>query len=152
MASGRVGFVVLEGPHFAIDWGVMDLRGKSEQAVIDMIADKIAWFLPDVLILENPKDKSCRKGDTSKALIKRVEKQASLRSIEVRFVARAVANRFFYIDGKVNKDKIASVILQQLPELGRAPTKRHPWDPERFRMAMFEAAGYALAYYKSQEM
>ena len=153
MASGRAGFVVLEGPRFAINWGDIDLRGLSEQAIINKIVAKIAWFLPDVLILEDAKAKGCRKGDTSRKLIKHIEKQAELRAIDVRFIARLAVRRFFGPQGETNKDKIARLVARQLPELERElPKTRKSWDPEQYRMALFEAASYALTYFKTHEL
>ena len=151
-ATGRAGFVVLESPHFAVDWGGVDLRGLSTARAVEKIITKVAWYLPDVLILEDPKAKGCRKGAYSRAVIRRIEKQAGLRAIEVRFIARLVARRFFPVAGTVNKDKIAQAVLQELPELRRPPKTRKPWDPEQYRMAMFEAASYALAFYWSHGM
>jgi hypothetical protein len=45
-----------------------------------------------------------------------------------------------------NKDQIARLIVTRFPELApRLPPERKPWTSEDTRMAIFDAAAFALA-------
>jgi len=149
IATGRVGYAVLEGPRFLVDFGVLDLRGANDNERITKIVETIAWNLPDILVLEDVKAKGCMKGARSRVLIKRIKLETSLRAIDIVMISRLDVRRFFApLDGR-NKDVIARTVANHFPELLRAlPRERRPWVPEQYRMALFEAASYALVYFK----
>lgn len=151
IASGRVGYAVLEGPQFLIDWGVLDVRGVNDKERISKIVETIAWNLPDILVLEDVKAKGCMKGARSRVLIKRIKSESSLRAIDTVMISRMDVRCLFAPLHGHNKDVIARTVANHFPELLRAlPRERRPWDAEQYRMTLFEAASYALVYFSRE--
>ncbi len=149
MTNGRLGYVVLEGPHFLIDWGVLDLRGAGDPERIEKTCDVIAWNLPDVLVLEDVAAKGCLKGARTRKLINRLDEEARRRAIETAILSRLEVQAVFEPLGATTRHAIARIIADRFPELRRRlPYAKRAWDPEHHNMTLFAAASFALAYFK----
>ncbi len=149
ISTGRIGFAVLEGPSFLVDWCTLDLRGANNDERMEKICATLAWFLPDTVIVEDVKAKGCMKGARTRLLIKRLKTETKLREINVETISRVEVRKFFAPLGGHNKDAIARVVTSQFPEMATSrPKERQAWDCEQYAMATFEAASFALVYLK----
>ena len=152
IATCRVGYVVFESPQFLVEWGVADVKRKSEGDTIDRICALLAWYFPDVLVLEDVNHASYEKGEHSRRLIKRTAEEAANRSIDVARVTQAEVRQCFGILGANNKSDRARLVAQSYPELLRAlPDARKAWATEDYQIPMFDAAAFALLYFKAHE-
>ena len=65
--------------------------------------------------------------------------------IGITFVSRLEVRRHFADQGGANKDLVARIVCNHLPELIRLlPEPRRTWQPEQHCMPVFEAASMAI--------
>jgi len=148
--SRGFGFAILDGPGELIDWG---LKGTSrwleprERWCLRQIAALIETYGPDCLVIEDDEDPGSRRGERSRRLIKRASELAAEQGIPVRRLSSRRLRRAF-APGQCTKYRIALMIAGRFPELAwRLPPIRKPWMSEDARMAIFDAAALALAFY-----
>ena len=68
------------------------------------------------------------------------------RGLTVRKIAQPIVRKNLLRSGIRNKNQMAQFVVARLPELGRyLPPERKPWMSEDNRMAIFDAAAFALA-------
>lgn len=137
------GYVVLEGSDRLVDWGLRQWRrGKSSNAV-DRVCNLIRRVTPDVLVIEDTRCDSCRRGERVREFLDRVA-AATISEVRVRRVAAAAVRARFSAAGAKNKDAVARILAAQFPELAPLlPPPRKPWKSEDERMAVFDAAALA---------
>mgnify|MGYP003664900420 FL=1 len=105
----------------------------------------MAWYLPDLIVLEDVQMAGCRKGAASRRLVTDIRKEAVRRRIGITFVSRLEVRRHFADQGGANKDLVARIVCNHLPELIRLlPEPRRTWQPEQHCMPVFEAASMAI--------
>jgi hypothetical protein len=148
--SRGVGFAVLEGPGYLIDWGLKSTDGADSAKAIRIIETLIGRFQPDVLAIEDWDETGSRRRDRVRKLLNRVASRGT-KSMRVRLITtrqlRALGPR-----SQVNtKFGRACFLADQFPEL-RAflPRFRKPWMSEEDRMSIFDALGFALACFPVQ--
>jgi hypothetical protein len=78
------GFVVFEGRDRTIDWGVKDARGDKNRKALAKIEELVAWYRPDMLVLENAHGPMSRRADRIRQLNVLVIEFAKARRIPVR--------------------------------------------------------------------
>jgi len=80
-----------------------------------------------------------------------IQNLAAWQNIKAQSMSPAKVKRVFLAFGARTKQEIARVVADQLPELApRLPRVRKPWMSEDYRMAIFDAAAFALTYYYSR--
>jgi hypothetical protein len=140
-----LGYVVFEGPDRLIDWGVRHVLGDKNKDCLRVVSQLIGLYHPDILVLEDPDAKGCWKRPRARELIKTLESGATTRGLTVRRVGREKVRRTFLARGITNKSQIARFIAARFPELVRyVPQERKPWMSEDERMAIFDAAAFAV--------
>ena len=152
ISTGRAGYAVLEGEGFLVDYGTLELRGLSMPGRIQKLIETIAWNLPDILVLEDLEVHRSMKGARTRRLVKQLQSEAGLRTIETSLISRKEVLAVFGLRNRDSKHLLAQQITNQFPELLRAlPKKRKPWISEAFQLPMFEAAAMALAAHRTRE-
>ncbi len=142
------GFVVLEGPAHLIDWGVRETRSKSGDRSLTQIVDLIGRYRPDVLVMEDYRDRGSRRSLRIRRLIRAIGSLAARKGVKVRRVSRAAIRRTFSESGARTKHQIATVIAKRLPGLAsRLPRPRKPWMSEDYRMSIFDAVALGLTHF-----
>ena len=143
------GFAVLEGPNRLIDWGVKETKINKKAKSLTLIDDLIGRYQPNTIIVEDYAGKGSRRCHRIQGLISDISKLTAQRKIKVRSFSRAKIKQSFSESGAVNKYEIASAIAKRFPELApRLPRFRKPWMSEDYRMSIFDAVGFALAYFQ----
>lgn len=142
------GFVVLEGPENLIDWGMKEARKNKTARSLEQTAALIEHYQPDVVVVENVTNKSCRRRSRVQELIQEILALAASRQVRVSSVSRQAVKTAFAHAGVQTKDAIADVVAQRLPELARRrPPLRKSWMSEDERMSIFDAAAFTLAFF-----
>lgn len=143
------GFAVMEGPESLIDWGVKDAgSGNKNARCLELVSDLIEHYLPDTVVVEDFADEGSRRSHRVQELIGRIEQLAAKRKIKVSCFSRSQTRVAFSRLGASTKHQIATAIAAALPELApRLPPYRHPWMPEDYRMAVFDAVALALTFF-----
>lgn len=145
------GFIILEGARDVVDWGVRSGRAASierEQHLLAKVNDLLQQYRPHILILEDTSASESRRCGRMILLIETISNLSIWRKITVRQISISKVRKIFKAFGAQGKYEIACVIALQLPEIASwLPKPRKPWTGEHYRMAVFNAAALALAYF-----
>jgi Holliday junction resolvasome RuvABC endonuclease subunit len=143
--SRGFGFVLLEGSHRLIDWGVAHARVDKHRRCLARVANLIAHYEPEVIVLEDGAGRGSRRSARVRQLLKEIQGLAMNRDIPTRRYSRSELRHAFAESGARTKYEIAKVIVGRFPELtSRLPPFRKPWMSEDDRMSIFDALGLAL--------
>jgi hypothetical protein len=143
--SRGVGFAVLEGPDCLIDWGIR-ATGRADNArsirVIEKLVDR---FRPDMLALENWDSDGARRCGRVQELLDRIAATEG-RRVLVRLITRREIRAIGPLPQTSTKRGRACFLAERFLELQPfLPPIRKPWMPEDDRMAIFDAASFAVA-------
>jgi hypothetical protein len=142
------GYVVLEGSDLLVDWGQRNIRGVKNAGSVVAVARLIELYQPDALVVEDPSSADCRRWPRVQLLIRELTGQAARMNISARRISRAKVRKTFAASGASTKYEIARAIASRFPELApRLPPERQPWMSEDTRMAIFDAAAFALTFF-----
>jgi Holliday junction resolvasome RuvABC endonuclease subunit len=141
------GYIVLEGPERLIDWGITHVQGARNKASIAAAGDLISHYRPQIMVLEDAAERNCRRHPRVRQLIEALEHYGRERGLTVRKIARTTVKKTFLLCGIRNKNQMAQFIVVRFSELARyVPPERKPWMSEDTRMAIFDAAAFALVF------
>jgi hypothetical protein len=144
------GFVTFEGPERLIDWAVVEVRGDKNNAGLRRVADLIAQYRPDVLVLEDTRARGSRRCFRVRKFLDRVRSLAEKKRIATKPVSRTKVRRTFSEIGATTKYQMALAIAKRFPELmPRLPRFRKPWMTEDARMSIFNAASFVQTFFRS---
>lgn len=147
--SRGLGIAILEGPRNLVDWGVKDLRGRSEVRTLALVENLINSYKPDVVVLEDTLHPLCRRCCRIRALIESIRSLSESKRILAVQISRAAVYLRLGVHTKYEAaQKVAGVVSDLAPSL---PPPRKPWMVEDQRMSIFDAAALALAYYAEEE-
>lgn len=148
--AGRgFGFAVLEGPGSLIDWGVRGAKARSHVQAIGHLEELVDCYGPDVIVTQRIDDPEVHRGFRAQAFLREALKVSAAYKIPVRTIASRELVRAFSDLGYPTKHKIATRIGELFPELApRVPPFRKPWMSEDYRMAIFDAVAFGLAYFR----
>ena len=145
------GFVVFEGRDRTIDWGVKDARGDKNRKVLAKIEELVAWYRPDMLVLENAHGPTSRRDDRIRQLNVLVIEFAKARRIPVRQYTRSDIKAAFADRKASTRYEIAEAVSRELPDLAPwLPAPKKIWMSEDRWLGMFDAAALALTFYDTQ--
>ncbi|MBI2720149.1 MAG: hypothetical protein HYX36_15510 [Rhizobiales bacterium] len=139
-------FILFEGPHTPVDWGIHDARGSKKNAnCLSGIAALIQRNRPDLLILENVEHPSSHRSARVRSLSKDLRIFVEEYGLPAMLISRGDIRDAFASQNAQTKDEIAEVIAEELPVLVRyLPPTRKPWMSEDARMGLFDAAAMYL--------
>jgi hypothetical protein len=144
-----VGFAVFEGD-MLIDWGLKVTRRADNGRAVQIIRSLISRLEPDVLALEDWEANGARRCDRIQKLIRRIA-EGECRRLRVRLVRPHELWLIGPPPDTATKHGRASYIAERFPELQASlPPFRKAYMPEDDRMAIFDAAGFALACFRAQ--
>jgi RNase H-fold protein (predicted Holliday junction resolvase) len=141
------GFALVEGLNTLVDWGVKNVDADKNTGSLARVKALIAYYEPDVLVLEDASAKPVRRAPRIRELTKRIVSMAKRQDVRVMSLPRKQVRRVFFADGQGTKYALAQILAERFPdELGtRLPPKRRPWMSEDSRMDIFGAVALALA-------
>ena len=147
--SRGVGFAVLEGPECLIDWGTRT-TGRADNAKAARVIDKlIDRFRPDILALEDWDSEGARRCGRVQRLLDRIAADEGPRVL-VRLITRRETRAIGPLPHTSTKRGRACLLAERFPELQAfLPPVRKPWMPEDDRMAIFDAASFAAACFRT---
>jgi hypothetical protein len=142
------GYTIFEGPQDLIDWGVRHVQGAKNKTSLSAAGEPISHYGPQILLLEDTAAKGCRRGRRVRDLMEALELYARSRGLTVRKISQDRVKRTFSPLGVRNKDQMARFIAARFPELAHhVPPERKPSMSEDRRMAIFDAAAFAIVSY-----
>ena len=152
LMGNLIGYVVFEGPDRLVDWGIKDGRKSKPSLLFTKFDDLLRLYEPSVLVLEDNVLTKSRRSARSLSLFAQIRAHAIGQGVSVTPVAWTEVRRHFVRYGGYTKHEIARLVAASLPILAhRLPPPRKPWKSEDSRMAIFDAAALALAWYARSE-
>jgi Holliday junction resolvasome RuvABC endonuclease subunit len=142
------GFAVLEGPETLLDWGRKEVRNNKHTRSLQQINDLIEYYHPDVLVIEDYQDRSCRRCVRVRELIRDITALAGEKKVRTRSFSHREVRQAFSTSGAITKYAISGVIVERLPVLVPwRPPFRKPWMSESHRASIFDAVALALTFF-----
>ncbi len=146
--SRGFGFVVVENSS-VLDSGIRRCdRCEMEDCLEQRFARILQTYVPSVVIMRIAPGRS--PGPEKLTIVNAVKKQTKQHGVEiVRRGPRAIRRHFSQRNAHT-KYEIAQVVATTLPELAwKLPPKRRLWEPENYRMSIFDAAAAVVAFVES---
>lgn len=145
-------FALFEGALAPVDWGVVEIRGKSKnRACLRRIAVMFGRYEPDVLVLQDMSESGTRRTYRIRNLNEAIEILAGTQSIRVFSYSRAHVRQCFEHQGLTSKQFIAESIAKHIPMLAPLlPPLRKIWKSEHARMGIFDAVALVLTFYQAR--
>jgi hypothetical protein len=145
--SRGVGFAVLEGPRCLIDWGLRTTGRADNDKAVRAIDALIGRFKPDILALEDWEAAGSRRCERVEKLLGRIA-ASEKKDVRPCLVTPRQLRDIGPLPETGTKYGRARLLAERFPELRPfLPAIRKPWMPEDDRMAIFDAAGFAVAYF-----
>jgi hypothetical protein len=143
------GYAVFEGPNSLVDWGVRAIRSRQKNlASLSKVRELLAFYRPDVLVLEDYQGRGSRRARRIQTLINLMTAHAAHGRISTASYSRSDVRSSF---GLTTKREIAEAIVREFPELEqRLPPVRKIWMSEDARMNIFDAAALAITFFDSK--
>ncbi len=121
-------------------------RPISNPEVLAKIREKIAYYQPDVLVVEKVKD-NC-KSKRIASLLQKVIDYAEENHISIHTYSREDIRFVFSNFNAYTKFEIAQKIRENIPTLKYKPIhKRKPYESEHVNMAIFDAISLVITYF-----
>ena len=122
------------------------------EGAFQKIRELLAFYRPDVLVLENCQGRGSRRATRIQTLINLMTAHATEVGMATAFFSRAeVRACFSSTAGSTTKRQIAESIAREFPELEpRLPPVRRIWMSEDSRMNIFDAAALGITFFHSR--
>jgi Holliday junction resolvasome RuvABC endonuclease subunit len=146
------GYAVFEGSKSLVDWGVKSVRTRQKNlASLRKVRELIAFYRPDVLVIEDYDGLGSRRAKRIQTLINLMTAHAAEERITVASFSRSEVRACFSSTGSTTKRQIAESIAREFPELEpRLPPVRRIWMSEDSRMNIFDAAALGITFFHSR--
>lgn len=143
-------YIVFEGPHSPVDWGMSDLPHKQKRAAcLRRLAFLLNQYHPDVVVLRNMRRRSDSNG--ARAFMESMEILCEEAGAANLAICRNQIRSAFAHLGSTKRHAIAREIAKHVPIFGPLlPPVRKIWNGEDRRMGLFDAAALALTFFHSQ--
>ncbi len=145
------GYAVFEGPELLVDWGVKAVRGRQKNlASLERVRELLAFYRPDVLVLEDYGGSGSRRAKRIQTLINLMTAHAAEERTAVASFSRSEVRACFDL---TTKREIAEVLAREFPELERRlPPVRRIWMSEDARMNIFDAAALGITFFRTRKL
>ena len=116
--------------------------------VLEKIKEKIDFYLPSVVILEDATGYGSRKSKRVKKMISLIEEYVQNTSLQINKYSRNDIRFVFSSFNAHSKYEIAKVITENVKQLPLAlPKKRKSHEPEHYSMSIFDAIALGITHY-----
>ena len=147
----RFGYVVFEGPHKLLDWGIRTYANADWCVLERRLGDLRSMFAPSIILIRETAERHRFGQPMIRHALRTVKAFAKRALVVIRVIDRSSLRRFFSGGAKVNKQDVARIVADRFPELSwRLPPERKPWQTEPRRQSIFDAASLGLFYFAQQ--
>jgi hypothetical protein len=95
------GYAVFEGPNSLVDWGVKGVRGRQKNlATLRKVRELLAFYRPDVLVLEDYQGRGSRRAKRIQALINLMSAHAAAARLPTAVYSRSDVRASFSLTTK----------------------------------------------------
>lgn len=142
-------YTLFAAPLTPLDWEHRRVRNRDKNAQLLEVVERLCAALkPDVLIIEDTLDPSCKRSARVRRLCALIASFAESEGLTLVRYSRATVRHTFREAGAITRYEIAQIIASTIPAFShRVPRLRKQWQSEDHRLAVFEAASLALTHY-----
>lgn len=116
--------------------------------ILEKVKEKINFYLPEVVILEDSRGYGSRKGKRVKRVINLIENYAISENIAVSKYSRNDIRFVFSAFQAHSKYEIAKVITENVENLPlNLPEKRKSHEPEHYSMSIYDAISLGITHF-----
>jgi hypothetical protein len=139
-------YVLFEGPHSLVDWGMSDLlRADRLQQYLLRLKVLLDRYSPDALVLR--KIRRGTRGDEGAEIIQAMTDLAKKRGIQTACISRKQIQEAFAHLGSPTRYAIVEAVAEHIPMLcSFVPGRRKIWNGEDRKMGLFDAVALALTF------
>jgi len=142
----RLGYVIFEEPMRLVDWGVSRSRDSIRNGI--RLMRLVEHSQPSVVVLRSLEKGGYRNRPLLRLLMRRISRRIHSAAISTVCIPGAAIKSVFRKYVTPTKENTARVIAARFPELAwQLPPHRRPWQPEHWRMPLFDAAALGIAYF-----
>lgn len=140
------GFALIENAGQIIDYGIANIKERKREDYLKRFQLILDHYLPTVVILEGYEVEHKKNKQTVKLMqdFQNFCKEKNIRC--ERYSRKKIQEIFRFFDAE-SKYEIALVIVRWFKELAIClPEPRKAWEPENYRMGIFDAFSLAMVY------
>lgn len=139
-------YVVFEGQHFPVEWGMSDVRRKEKaRRCLRRLSDLFDRFSPGALVLLDRRQGATK--EQSITLLGEMTELAERRGVPAVAIPRERVRAVFASLGSDTRYAVAEAIARHIPAFAPLlPPARKIWNGEDRRMGLFDAAALGLAF------
>lgn len=120
----------------------------SNNEILKKVREKIQFYLPELIILEDAEGFGSRKGKRVRKAIAKIEKYAKSEKLNVSKYSRNDIRFVFNSFNAHSKYEIAKVITENVKNLPISlPEKRLSHKPEHYSISIFDAIALGITHY-----
>jgi hypothetical protein len=152
--SGRIGFVVFEGPTRLLDWGVRSCSHPTRR-LQDVVAKRVRSLMfrykPFAVVMRCENSFSSRTAKRLRISVGAIRREANRCGVKLRLLKTQPRERFFVQLRCDTKHQVAQLIAELFEELSwKVPPKRKPWHSESYNTVIFDAAATGLVAFAEE--
>ncbi len=141
-------FSYFESPRNLIDWG--NTYGKASE-ISEKIQKLIDYYKPNVLITEDHKGDSYRRGKRIACMLDDIYKTTEQNDIHLKMYSRCMVKGVFDCFGANNQYETAVLLTQWYPSLSiKLPPEPKPWQWTNYRKGVFDSVSFAISYFYTE--
>ena len=146
--SKGFGWVLFEGPHSPVVWGIASAKRNRNATSMRRFESLLNQYQPAVVVLEEFAQNKSRRGDRIQELSQTMSGFARNRDIAVAVYSREAVGRLVAGDKAAKRHAIAEAVCQQFGIFRlRMPKKRDLWQSEDSRQCLFDAVALAMTHF-----
>lgn len=147
--SRGFGYVLMEGPFRAHDWGTVIAKGDKNASCLEKLGLILDRYAPAELLLEASNSGGSVRSQRIARLYRDAAALAEGRKIKVYIYPFRDIQACFRSVGAETRQAIAEAVARRVDALSdRVPKPRQPWDSDHRRMAVFCAAALVLTHFQ----
>jgi hypothetical protein len=147
------GWVVFEGRHGLIDWGVKEVRGDKNRESIAKADKLIELYAPDFLIFEDATAEPSQRRARIKELHRELVELATAHGVHVEQIPRSDVKKVFAARQAKSRFEISAAIAEEFtPLLPWMSSPRNVWKAEERRLSIFDAAALAISFFELEKV
>ena len=148
LRSKKLGYAVFEFPSEMqlVDWG--SRRFYERRGSKPALADLLHLIHPSVLVMRKFSTGSSRESAHIGKMVSKVVKEARVTKTPIAWLSEERLTQFFEKSGITTKQQVAASMAELFPEIAwKLPSPRKSWQPEHWRMPLFDAIALGFGYF-----
>ena len=141
------GYACVEDQRKLLDYGVTHVRPLFNGRILQQILKKLDYYLPSILVVEDPNCIHNRQGERVQSLIGEIVEQAKTKRLPIFQYTRQQTRDAFEILGAKSKHEIAEKLISWFPDPAeRKIPQRNVYMDMHYNTGIFDALSLVIAH------